>query len=199
MRVKTEARREAILDAAAEAFRERGFDAASMAEVSERVGGSKATLYNYFASKEDLFAAVMLRAAKAQANAIFEALHQADDLDSALVAFGRDYLRFMLTPEMLSVIRMCVANGERTGVGMIVYDKGIRVAWGLVADRLQRAMAHGVLRQADPWRAAWHLKGLIETGLVDRRLRGCLTEVNDQDIEEAVSAGVDAFLRAYRP
>lgn len=198
MRVKTEARRQAILEAAAEAFRERGFDSASMADVSVRVGGSKATLYNYFSSKEELFAAVMLEAAKGQANAIFETFHEAADLEPALLAFGRGYLTFMLTPEMLAVNRMCVADGDRTGVGRIVFEKGIRIAWGKVAERLERAMDEGVLRRSDPWRAAWHLKGLCETGLVDRRLRGCLTEVLPTDVEDAVSAGVDVFLRAYR-
>lgn len=198
MRVKTEERRKAILDAAAEAFRERGFDNASMADVSGRLGGSKATLYNYFSSKEELFAAVMMEAAKTHANKVFQAFHESDALEPALLRFGREYLSFMLRPEMLAVNRMCIADGERTGVGRIVYEKGIRVAWSLVAERLERAMDEGVLRRADSWRAAWHLKGLCETGLVDRRLRGCLAEVSQKDIEENVAAGVDVFLRAYR-
>ena len=54
MRVKTEAKRQHIVDVAAQAFRELGFEGASMAEICARVGGSKATLYNYFASKEEL-------------------------------------------------------------------------------------------------------------------------------------------------
>lgn len=199
MRVKSEARRQAIVDAAAEAFRERGFDAASMADVSSRVGGSKATLYNYFASKEDLFAAVVMQGAKSQANALFETFHRSDDLRPALITFGRGLLTFMLSPEMLAINRMCVADGERTGVGKILYEKGIRPAWGLVAERLERAMEDGELRRADPWRAAFHLKGLCATGLVDRRLRGCLTDVAPNEIEEAVETGVEVFLRGYRP
>jgi AcrR family transcriptional regulator len=198
MRVKTEARRQAIVEAAAEAFREKGFDAASMADVSARLGGSKATLYSYFSSKEDLFAAVMMQAAKAQASNIFQTLHDADALEPALFAFGRDYIAFMLKPEVLAVSRMCVADGERTGVGRIVYEKGVRVAWGLVAERLERAMQEGILRRADSWRAAWHLKGLCETGLVDARLRGCLTDVSAEEVDDAVVAGVEAFLRAYK-
>ena len=44
MRVKTDDRRAAILEAAVEVFREVGYERASMAAISARVGGSKATL-----------------------------------------------------------------------------------------------------------------------------------------------------------
>jgi AcrR family transcriptional regulator len=198
MRVKTEARREAILDSAAEAFRERGFDAASMADVAQRVGGSKGTLYNYFSSKEELFVAVMLKAAKAQAAPIFEKFKASPDLEQALVPFGRAYLPFMLTPEILAIVRMCAADGERTGVGRIVEEVGIKVAWSQVAERLQQAMDEGVLRQADPWQAAMHLKALLEAGVVDRRIKGCSVETSPEEIETAIVNGVDVFLRGYR-
>ena len=199
MRVKTEARREAILEAAAEAFRERGFEAASMADVAVRVGGSKATLYNYFSSKEQLFAAVMLKGAKAQAGPIFEKFRADPDLEPALQRFGREYLPFVLSPEILAISRMCAADGERTGVGRIVDEVGIKVAWGKVAERLERGMDEGGLRRADPWRAAIHLKALLEAGIVDRRIRGCSTATTPDEIEQAVVTGVDVFLRGYRP
>ena len=40
MKTKTEAKRLAILKAAAEVFRQTGFERASMAEIQKRVGGS---------------------------------------------------------------------------------------------------------------------------------------------------------------
>ena len=51
MKVKTEARREAIVEAAAQLFQEMGYERASMNELAKRLGGSKTTLYNYFPSK----------------------------------------------------------------------------------------------------------------------------------------------------
>jgi len=59
VRKKTETKRQAILDVAADLFRESGFERASMSELCLRVGGSKATLYNYFSSKEEVFAEVL--------------------------------------------------------------------------------------------------------------------------------------------
>ena len=62
MKTKTESKRQAILKAAAEVFREVGFERASMSDIRARIGGSKATLYNYFPSKEKLFFEVMYQA-----------------------------------------------------------------------------------------------------------------------------------------
>ena len=59
MKVRTEARREAIVEAAATLFQEMGYERASMNELARRLGGSKATLYSYFPSKEALLVAVV--------------------------------------------------------------------------------------------------------------------------------------------
>jgi len=56
-----EVRREQILDAAAAALVERGFAALTMADVAARAALAKGTLYLYFASKEDLVAALYVR------------------------------------------------------------------------------------------------------------------------------------------
>ena len=58
MKVRTEARREAILEIASQVFLEFGFERASMAEIVRRIGGSKSTIYGYYPSKEALFQAV---------------------------------------------------------------------------------------------------------------------------------------------
>jgi AcrR family transcriptional regulator len=56
---KREATTAALLEAAAETFAERGFEAATMDEVAERVSLSKGALYHRFATKEDLFLALL--------------------------------------------------------------------------------------------------------------------------------------------
>jgi AcrR family transcriptional regulator len=53
--------RERILDAAEEHFAERGFEGAHLRDVASRVGIRNPSLYNHFASKESLYAAVLER------------------------------------------------------------------------------------------------------------------------------------------
>ena len=53
-------RTEAIMEAANKLLAEKGYESMTMDEVAERVGMSKASLYKFFPSKEDLAAAAMV-------------------------------------------------------------------------------------------------------------------------------------------
>lgn len=59
VRLKKEAKRAAILDAALREFTEHGFANARLSTVAEKAGVAKGTLYLYFGSKEDLFEGVV--------------------------------------------------------------------------------------------------------------------------------------------
>ena len=53
--------REAIVDAAQRLFLERGFGSVSMDELAEAAGLARRTLYNQFASKEEIFREMLVR------------------------------------------------------------------------------------------------------------------------------------------
>ena len=55
------AREQTIIDAAERMFRERGFDETSMDDIASLAEFTKRTVYQYFASKEDLYYAVVLK------------------------------------------------------------------------------------------------------------------------------------------
>jgi outer membrane protein TolC/AcrR family transcriptional regulator len=76
-------REEALLDAAATLMAERGYAAASMDELAARVGISKPTLYQHFASKEALAVAVALRRMAQAELRMAEAETRADEACSA--------------------------------------------------------------------------------------------------------------------
>jgi AcrR family transcriptional regulator len=56
-----EARREAILDAAARVFARKGFHAATLDEIAVEAELAKGTLYNYYEDKQDLFTSLIAR------------------------------------------------------------------------------------------------------------------------------------------
>ena len=84
VRVKTDDRRQAILEVAHEVFQEMGFERASMGIISRRLGGSKGTLYGYFKSKEELFETAMKIADEAAAGQDVDARAPAVDGSSGL-------------------------------------------------------------------------------------------------------------------
>ena len=57
----TDRKREAIVQAAISEFRSNGFDITSMDKIAATAGVSKRTVYNHFASKEELFAEILHR------------------------------------------------------------------------------------------------------------------------------------------
>lgn len=65
-----EARREAILDAAAACFVERGYGATSVDDIAERLGVSKPTLYYHVGGKQELLGASFSRALDAYSDAV---------------------------------------------------------------------------------------------------------------------------------
>jgi AcrR family transcriptional regulator len=199
MRVKTEEKRAAIIEAAKAVFLDRGYDAASMAEVSAKAGGSKQTLYSYFASKADLFVAVMLEKGAAQAHGMFDEMRSNPDLRASLLTFGRNFLTFLMQDDVLAMRRIIMAEGAKSDLGVLFYENGPKRGWTRMADDFVERMDRGEMRRADPWRAAMHLQGLLEAGPFQRCLEGAQDTVSAEELGLTVNEAVDAFLRAYRP
>jgi len=200
MRTKSETRRQAILDAAAEVFQETGFERASMAVICERLGYSKATLYNYFSSKEELFFAVVFGATEAEFEAIHEALDPTlEDMTEALECFGQRFLTLLYSPQVQAVRRLMVAEAGRSDLGRKCYELGPARSEADIADFLQQAMDAGKLRRADARVAAFHLRGLLEAEWFERALFQVLKEAPPAEINATVSRAVSAFMAAYGP
>ncbi len=73
-RPKREAVRRRLLDAALGVFASRGFDGATLDQVAEAAGLTKGAIYSNFASKDDLFYAMMSEQALRRAEAVRTAL-----------------------------------------------------------------------------------------------------------------------------
>ncbi|HWQ09203.1 MAG TPA: TetR/AcrR family transcriptional regulator [Holophaga sp.] len=200
MRVKTEARRQAILDTAAQVFREEGFERASMSAICERLGYSKATLYNYFQSKEELFSTVVFEATEAEWRATHEALDSSvENISQALALFGRRFLTILYSPDVQAMRRLMASEAGRSGLGKQYYDRGTARSQTDIADFLQRAMDAGKLRQGNAWFAALHLVGLLESEWSPCFLFQTLETISAEAIHATVERAVGAFLGAYGP
>lgn len=197
MRVKTEEKRRAILEAAKSVFLERGYGAASMSEVAARVGGSKQTLYSYFASKEELFVAMMLEKGATMIDPLFDRFHDNRDLPAGLNEFAIQFLRFVNDPEIVAFRRIIYAEGAKSNLGKLFFENGPKRGWTRMAADFSRAMDEGRMRRADPWRAVGHFFALCEAGPVQRLMEGAAAAVDDAELVESAEAAADVFCRAY--
>lgn len=93
-----EQRRKTIIDAAESVFFSKGFDNSSMDDVAKEAELSKGTLYLYFHSKEDLYAAIISRGAKIMNRLFTEAvssekcgLEKVRDIGEAFIKFFNEH------------------------------------------------------------------------------------------------------------
>src|ERR1700690_291415 len=199
MKTKTESKRQAILKAAADVFREVGFERASMEEIRAQIGGSKATLYNYFPSKEKLFFEVMYQAKELELGAITAALNSdADDLKQELLQFGQKRVPAMYSPEAIAVRRLAIAELGHSNIGKVLFEGSTVPMEKLVAEFLRKGMKRGVLRTADPKIAAIHLLSLLESELLQRVLLGVMEAVKPETVKGVVRRAVEVFLSGYQ-
>lgn len=198
MRVKSEEKRQAILDIAKDSFTQQGFEQTSMSYIAKQLGGSKATLYNYFNSKEEIFAAVMESSATEQIENAFVSLDHQDDMHVALPEFGYNFLQSVLKPDIMAIYRMAINEAERSSIGRHFYENGPKKGWIHLSSYLQHQMERGTLRQADPWYAAMQLKGLLTAEHFEPYALRAIEMPTDKQIRETVDKAVEAFLCLYK-
>ena len=198
-RSAVDSRRDAILDVATQVFLEEGFAAASMSTIAARLGGSKGTLYNYFRSKEELFAAFMIDTCQGPANAVFDRLPPVgDDARAALVELGAGLLEFILREESMAVHRLVVAeSGRFPELGRVFYETGPRLGESRLGEFMRQAMGAGLLRQGDPVEAGRWFKALILSDIYSRRLWGVISDPAPAEIRSHAIQAVDIFLAAF--
>lgn len=196
MRTKSEERRDMILAVALEVFREVGFEAASMSQISARVGGSKGTLYSYFPSKEDLLLEAILHSAREHAQDVIELLQRKGDFPAQLHRFVTSLLKLVNAPETVETLRVAISVGGTTDIGRRFYEFGTLECWLAIGDVLRNEVEQGKLRQADPDMMASHLRCLCEADLI-RNLLGAGDPLSDEDAKAKAQCIVDTFLKVY--
>jgi AcrR family transcriptional regulator len=197
-RVRTDEKRSEIVRIASEVFEEVGFERATMATISERVGGSKATLYGYFPSKDDLLKAVISHEVVTSADRMIrEFPADPDDLRSSLIKLCTAYLEKRTSALPITNIRMVANQPADSTMGTEFYLHAIKPAFDRLAKCFEQLMDEGRLRRADPKLVTMHWKGLCDWDFFERRLLGVIKGPDPKEIREATEAAADAFLTLY--
>ena len=195
---RSEARRGAILRTATEVFHQSGFDRASMSDICTRVGYSKATVYAYFKSKEELLVAIAVDAAEAEfENARVALLDAPPAIGAALEHFGRRYLAHACAPESIATRRLMLAEAGRAGLGNQCYDLGPGRVIAALADLLHGAMDAGTIKEAGSELAARHLKALLDAEWNERLLFQAIEALGTDQVAAAAERAVAVFTAAY--
>jgi TetR/AcrR family transcriptional regulator, mexJK operon transcriptional repressor len=190
------ARENRILEAALTVFARAGYTACTMDAVAAEAGLSKPTLYQYFESKESLFAAMM----RGKRDEVMDVLDHPSDrgMVADLWEFSWNYADTVLRPDLLSLARLIIGEVQRfPEIGRVYQSSG--------PDRMLRGIMDYLTAQRDAGRlvfddaelAAQDLWGLILSAPRTQALYMPDALPMRADLERYIRNGLRVFLRAY--
>jgi len=196
---ETPDRRQAILDAALDAFAERGFHGSSVRDIARSVGVHEATLYHYFPSK-----AAILDALIDQLLAGRQALYTAADdptrtLEETLHELIARFMAVMQEERERKFLRLLMIEGPRLAVmGRYPFLRVFHEGGQRLTEVFEKLMATGRMRRTNPRVVALQfLAPLMIYGFHQHGLGGRWAE--PINIAEFARAQVDLFARALAP
>ena len=169
-RRRKQARPAEILDAALAVFAEQGFAAAKLTEIARRAGVSKAALYLYFETKQELFRAAARTLVAPNLAAIAEARESADSpfADLAPVILARA-AAMLADGRASAVVKMVVSeSGNFPDLAAIWRDDVVEQMLSLISRLIARAQARGEVKPGDPRVFALFLISPVLLGVIWR-------------------------------
>jgi TetR/AcrR family transcriptional regulator, mexJK operon transcriptional repressor len=185
-----------MLEVAAELFLRDGYEQTSIDAILVRSGGSKATLYAYFPTKEDLFRAVI--------DSVVINDQRPADLDPAaearvvLTEFAVARLHVMLSPQHRAILGLIIAERERfPDLARMYQNRGPQRSQALLVTYLEALRRNGQLELADVNEAAEFFIGMLKQRWNSQLLFVAAPAPSDTAIREHSERVVIRFLAAF--
>ncbi|WP_219847070.1 TetR/AcrR family transcriptional regulator [Burkholderia multivorans] len=193
---RKDARPAEILNAAIDVFSERGFATARLDEVAQRAGVVKGTLYRYFATKEELFKAVVHQTLAAHLETVerSSAAFEGSLVEFVPMLLERAALR--LGDSRFPAIARVVLTESRSfpDLAAVWHDELVSRMLNLVTGMITKAQKSGEVRPGDPKLYAFSILGPMVTGVLFHEVFG-----NDRptapDLKKLASQHAELVLR----
>jgi TetR/AcrR family transcriptional regulator, regulator of autoinduction and epiphytic fitness len=188
--------RSAIIEGAERLFLERGFGAVNMDELAEAAGVARRTLYNQFASKEEIFREMLLRVSGQLERAFPPGIETQGDAEEVLRLIARMILKLHENPGYLGFLRMVVADARQ----FPWIAEEFAAVMEPLTERLTRYLAYltaiGALECRNPLLAAHQFMGLLN----EFSLWPCMVGRDrlPVPVDDIVEETVRMFLQHYR-
>jgi AcrR family transcriptional regulator len=198
VRLSGEERRRQIIEAAATLFSRKGFRGTKTREIAQAVGVSEAMLYKHFATKEELYAAIIeakshLRSAL---DTVVEAAEREDDAE-VLRTLAREMIeRTQKDPTLMRLTFFSALEGH--ALSEMMFRSRVQQLDDFLCRYIARRIAAGAFRGVDPVQATWNFLGMVAYHVQRRELfrqKPPPHLTSDRAVEEMVQL----FLGGVRP
>jgi len=189
-----------ILAAARELFLDHGFDAVTMDMVARQAPVSKATLYAHFASKEELFTAVVVEEANRVTGEVWRIVPDSNDVAAVLRRVAEKFVDIFLSEQAMFLQRAVIGVVPRfPSIGVAIFESGPKVLTERLAKFLAEAHESGQLNVPSPMLAAAQFLSVVRGDLDIRGLLLPATPPSRAEIDAQIETGIDLFLHFYTP
>ena len=194
----TDRKRQAIIQAAINEFRDNGFEITSMDKIAATAGVSKRTVYNHFPSKEELFAEILnqlwTRVTAEQETAYRPDLPLREQLRGLLMA----KLQMLGDDNFLDLARVAIAatiHSPERAQDMVARmgerEEGLTV-W------IRAAQADGRLKATAPDFAAQQVQGLLKSFAFWPQISMGKPGLSPEEQHQVADSALDMFLACYQ-
>ncbi len=185
-------KRNEILQIALSIFRLNGYSATSMEQIASECGFTKAVLYQYFSSKEELFSAIF------QDPGIMNDLdhlvieYANENLEEVLVKIGKKFMELFEDEGRLNLIRIVIAECARfPQLGEIMYDRGINKVAEMFSNYLKILTEKGIIECPDPKLTARSYFGMLYSFIITGKIIN--PSDNEFDINQVTNYAAKLF------
>ena len=190
-----------LLDAALDAFVERGYAAARLEDVAARAGVSKGTLYLYYANKEELFKAVVRRSIAPLIAETREYIERSQkDSETLLGEFIDIWWKRYGGTRLAGITKLVIGEaGNFPEMARFYNGEVVSGNHELITMILRRGVARGEFRDIDVDAVAHHaMAPLVLKSIWVNSIEPCCGNANLLDPQHFLAHHLDMLLRALR-
>lgn len=191
-----EPKRQAILNAATQLFLTNNYRSVSMDKIAQAAPVSKATLYNYFNSKNELLAAVVNHLGSSLLQTMTQTLLTTDNVPQTLAKIANSFVELLYSPEGLAIYRLVISEShEFPELGQMVYDNSAEPIVTQLETYLQQLHDNHHLTIPDVHFTADTFFNLLEGKLHFRCLLGVQPPPNEFEKAQLIESATAFFLQ----
>jgi AcrR family transcriptional regulator len=196
-RLPSEERRRLIIDGAAELFSKHGLKGTTTREIAKAVGVSEATVFKHFATKEELYAAIIeAKAQTQQVLGVIGPLAEARDDAALLRTLATELIeRTQSDPTLMRLMFYSALEGH--ALADLFFRRRVLTLDVFLGRYIADRVAAGAFRPADPLQTAWNFIGMVTFHVLLHELFGQKPPPH-LTRERAVEEMVTTFLQGVR-